>query len=162
MILPAPKAFRNGEDFAGGADRYLDVLASEIVPEAEKMIKFAVDKRGLAGYSLSGLFALYTLYKTDIFNLIASVSGSMWYDSWLDYMTENRAEAVSPKVYLSLGDKESKTRDERLASVESCTRQAEEILKLQGVETIFEMNPGNHFVNVAERMAKGIGWLIKE
>jgi predicted alpha/beta superfamily hydrolase len=159
---PAPKAFKRGEDFAGQADAYLDILVNRIARETEKSLEIEIETRGLIGYSLSGLFALYALYKTDIFSLIGSMSGSMWYDNWLDFMQASLPKAASPKVYLSLGDKESKTRDERLSSVEACTLQAEKILRSQGAAAVFEMNPGNHFVNVAERMAKGIGWLIKK
>lgn len=34
---------------------------------------------GIAGYSLAGLFALYALYKTDVFTRVASMSGSLWF-----------------------------------------------------------------------------------
>ena len=34
--------------------------------------------------------------------------------------------------------------------------------KSLGVETVFEMNPGNHFQDAAQRIAKGIVWLVMD
>lgn len=51
----------------GGADDYLKLLLDEIIPEAEAYLPGAPAWRGLSGYSLAGLFALYALYRTDVF-----------------------------------------------------------------------------------------------
>ncbi len=158
---PALKVFKGGEDFSGRADDYLAMLVSDIVPEVEKEISYELAGRGLIGYSLSGLFALYALYKTDIFNMIGSMSGSLWYEGWLNFMQTNLPKVQTPKIYISLGDKEKATRNERLATIENCTQQAEEVLRSQGSDVIFEMNAGNHFANVTERITKGIKWLIQ-
>ena len=61
-----PPVFKNAEPCTGGADDYLKLLIDRIVPEAEKEIKGSVLWRGIAGYSLAGLFALYSLYQTDL------------------------------------------------------------------------------------------------
>jgi predicted alpha/beta superfamily hydrolase len=90
------------------------------------------------------------------------MSGSLWYNGFLNFIQSNPPKTNSPKVYLSLGDKESKVKDPRMASVVICTNQASDILRAQGAEVLFEMNPGNHFVNVAERITKGILWLVRE
>lgn len=157
---PAPRAFASGEDFAGGADRYLSELAERIVPEAERSLACKPSMRGIAGYSLSELFALYALYKSDLFTVAGSMSGSLWFDGWMDFMRGKPLKTACPRVYLSLGDRESKTKNARLATVESCTRQAAEILRERDADVFLEMNPGNHFVDVAERSAKGIRWMV--
>ena len=69
----------------GGADDYLQLLREEIMPRAEKMAD-GVSWRGLAGYSLAGLFTVYSLYRTDLFSRIASVSGSLWFPGLMDYI----------------------------------------------------------------------------
>ena len=33
--------------------------------------------------------------------------------------------------------------------------------KNKGIETTFEMNPGNHFKDADLRLAKGIAWILK-
>jgi predicted alpha/beta superfamily hydrolase len=158
---PATKVFRDGEDFSGKADDYLAVLTGKILPEVEKKLISAPAGRGIAGYSLSGLFALYSLYRTGLFNMAGSMSGSMWFDGWIRFMERSVLLPVSPKIYLSLGDKEKRTGNTRMAAVESCTIKTAELLRLQGAEVLFELNPGNHFVNAAERIAKGLRWLTR-
>ena len=55
----SPAAFKKGTPFTGGADDYLRLLVDEIIPEAEKDLATPPAWRGIAGYSLAGLFALY-------------------------------------------------------------------------------------------------------
>ena len=60
-----PAAFKQGEPFTGGADDYLRLLVEEIIPRAEKELPGPPAWRGIAGYSLAGLFALYAIYQTN-------------------------------------------------------------------------------------------------
>lgn len=116
----------------------------------------------LIGYSLGGLTALYTLYKTKVFGNIGSLSGSLWYDDWIAFMESTLPVTESCKIYLSLGQKESKSRNVRMAKVAECTEHAAEILKLQfGTENIFfEWNEGGHFTDIPKRFAKAIAWFM--
>ena len=66
---PAARAFKGGEDFAGGAAIYLKRLEEEIIPVAESFLGFVPAERGIAGYSLGGLFALWSIFNTDSFTL---------------------------------------------------------------------------------------------
>ena len=74
----SPPAFKNAEPCTGGADDYLRLLTEEIVPTAEKELAGVPCWRGIAGYSLAGLFALYAIYQTDLFSRVGSMSGSLW------------------------------------------------------------------------------------
>lgn len=93
-----PPVFKNAEPCTGGADEFLGLLCGKIIPETEKEISGNVLWRGIAGYSLAGLFALYSLYQTDIFSRI---------------------------------------------------------------DTVFRLNPGNHYKDARERTALGIRWLLE-
>lgn len=73
----SPPAFKNAEPCVGGADEYLRLLTEEIIPKAEEEITGAPPWRGIVGYSLAGLFALYTIYRTDLFSRVGSMSGSL-------------------------------------------------------------------------------------
>lgn len=150
----APKAFRDGADFGGQASVLLDVLTRQIIPLTEKHLRRAPEFRGIAGYSLAGLFALWAVYQTDLFDRAASISGSLWFDGFLDFMRANTPKAKL--VYLSLGDREKAVKNPRLAAVEDCTVQAVELLRAQKVSTIFEMNRGGHFRDIPTRIACGI------
>ena len=151
----AEAAFRKGEAFAGGGPAHLARLL-ESIEVFERKAGWAVQRRGIAGYSLAGLFALYAGYECDRFDFAVSASGSLWYDGFLPYM-----RAGQPKLrraYLSLGDREPHTRNPRLAGVGEATLEAERTLRAQGVETRFEWNEGNHFQDPTWRLAKGILW----
>lgn len=154
------RAFRGGDDFAGGADAYLPELTETIVPTVEASLGFTPSRRILAGYSLAGLFALYAMYRTDLFSGIGSISGSLWYDGFLEFMRENQPLRLPERVYFSLGDREKITRNQRLGAVEEHTIQAEMQIRSLGVNTVFELNPGNHFDDAVGRMAKGLSWLV--
>ena len=76
---PARAVMRRGEDFAGEADAYLQELTGIILPDILAKIPAKPEYIALAGYSLGGLFAVYALYRTDLFARAASTSGSFWY-----------------------------------------------------------------------------------
>ena len=155
---PAEKAFRKGTDFAGGAAEWLAGLVSELA-DAEKSFGLEPSARGIAGYSLAGLFSIYALYNCSAFTRAASVSGSLWYDGFADYAA-SRPTAVQPqKVYFSLGDAEKNTRS-RMSSVEEDTRAIFGTFESRGAQCVFELNPGGHFSDVPRRLARGIGWIL--
>ena len=65
-----------------------------------------------------------------------------------------------PAIYLSLGDKEEKTRSQVMAQVGTAIREIYEHLQQSGVSCTLEWNPGNHFAEPEVRMAKGWAWLL--
>ena len=143
----------------------------------------------LAGYSLAGLFALWAAYQTDAFDGICAASPSVWFPGWLDY-----AKAAQPKtrcIYLSLGDKEEKTRNPVMSTVGDCIRAMAALLSTQvapqligrsapqptdpaapatqhfsqsaapAIASTLEWNSGNHFKDPDKRLAKGCIWALK-
>jgi predicted alpha/beta superfamily hydrolase len=156
----AAKVFKDSEDFSGGAAVYLNRLITEIIPEAEAKQGIRPLQRGILGYSLAGLFALYAFINTDFFCFAGSVSGSLWFDGWLDYIKE-KAPALDGRgrVYLSVGDNESHARNQRMKCVEDNTKLTEELLKKAGCEVMFELNRGGHFTDTEVRVLKCIKWL---
>ena len=48
-----------------------------------------------------------------------------------------------------------------LSTVEDKTGKVYDQYKNKGIETTFEMNPGNHFKDADLRLAKGIAWILK-
>lgn len=157
---PALKVFRGGEDFDGEGPAFLKTLTTQIIPQVEAQLGFVPVSRAVAGYSLAGLFALWSVLNTDAFDQAASVSGSLWFDGFSDYMKSVGPPSRLRRIYLSLGDKEKNARNQRMATVEGCTRRTAELLRGWGIPTIFEMNPGGHFQDVSDRIARGIGTLI--
>ena len=126
--------------------------------EAEAALPERPGTKLLLGYSLGGLFALWAGTRTADFPLLASVSGSLWYDGWCEYLEANPCRGQ--RVYLSLGEKEPKARNPRMARVGDCTEKTEALLRASGVETTLEWNPGGHFNEPEARMARAVRALL--
>lgn len=145
--------------FGEGAEKTLDFITVQILPMLrEKEIN--TPHCLLGGYSLAGLFSLWASYQTDKFEGIVVASPSVWFPKWLDY--SQAYNTLAKAIYLSLGDKEEKVENLVMAQVGMAIRKQEEMLKEQGVNTIFEWNAGNHFVDSEKRMAKGFVWLMNK
>ena len=156
----SPAAFKNGEPFTGGADGYLRLLVEEIIPEAEKELVGPPAWRGIAGYSLAGLFALYAIYRTDVFSRVGCTSGSLWFPGFKEYIFSHEPKRRSDCIYFSLGDREAKTRNPVLKTVQENTEEIQAFYQSKGIDTVFQLNPGNHFVQGIERTIAGIQWLL--
>ena len=157
---PIETVVSKDDRFTGGAPELLPLLNGEIVPQVEQMLDAHPLWRCLAGYSLGGLFAVWTAYHTDIFSRIMSASGSMWYPGWLEYARDNQLAPSVTRVYLSVGEQESTSRNAVLQTVGARTQALAKLLTERGIATKFELNPGNHFKNPPLRVVKGIKWLL--
>lgn len=155
-----PPAFKNAEPCNGGANDYLRLLTEEIIPTAEKGIAGVPCWRGIAGYSLAGLFALYAIYQTDLFSHVGSMSGSLWYPGMKEYIFSHEPKRRPDCIYFSLGNKESKTRNPVLRSVRQNTEEIQAFYQVKGINTVFQLNPGNHYDHAVERTAAGLCWLL--
>ena len=158
---PVETVVSRDDRFTGGAPQLLPLLTGDIVPQVEQLLGDEPRWRCLAGYSLAGLFAVWTAYHSDLFSRILSASGSMWYPGWLEYVSEHEPAADLKGVYLSVGEQESTSRNAVLQTVGERTRQVAAWLAEHGVNTTFELNPGNHFKNPPLRVVKGIKWLLE-
>ncbi len=161
----APKLNKDSSDCLGKADDYIIILINKIIPIVEEYIKNTLKVNikyfSIAGYSLAGLFSVYSGYKTNIFTKIVSASGSFWFPGFVDFVEKNNISPNVKDIYFSLGNKESKVKNKVFATVEENTIKIEEIYRSKGIKTIYEMNVGNHFQNTILRVAKGIKWIIK-
>ena len=157
----SPAAFKKGEPFTGGADDYLRLLVEEIIPRAEKELVGPPAWRGIAGYSLAGLFALYAIYRTDVFSRVGCMSGSLWFPGFKEYVFSHEPKRRPDCIYFSLGDKEAKTRNSVLKTVQENTEEIQAFYQSKGIDTVFQLNPGNHFVQGIERTIAGIQWLLR-
>ena len=157
----ATKVFRGSENFGGEGQAFLNMLTGQIVPLVETQLGFSPVSRAVAGYSLAGLFALWAVFQTDAFDRVASVSGSLWFDGFMDYMRSSAPPNGLRQIYLSLGDREKNARNQRMAAVEDCTRRTAELLRERNLPVMFEMNPGGHFQDIPGRIVRGIDRLME-
>lgn len=158
---PSLPVFGGGASFTGNAERYINELEQLIIPQAER-ITGEPKVRIIAGYSLAGLFALYILYKSRLFKRAASISGSLWYPGFKEYAMNNHMIAQPERIYISLGNRESRSRNIQMKSVEENSIELEKYFKTLGIRTAFELNEGNHFQNAEQRIIKALEWIIEE
>ncbi len=140
--------------FGSGAKDTLSFITSQLLLQVQEGTPHVI----LGGYSLAGLFALWASYQTDKFEGIVAASPSVWFPKWLEYATGNKPLAKA--IYLSLGDKEEKTKNPVMAQVGNAIRKQHELLNSQINNTTLEWNPGNHFVDSEKRTAKGFAWVM--
>ncbi len=147
----APAVFGNKSFGAGASDTLAEIM---------KLITDQSKDYYIGGYSLAGLFSLWAAHQTDVFKGVASASPSIWFPGFVDYMKEN--DLKTGRVYLSLGDKEAKTRNVVMSTVADRIEEAHDLIKSHGIITTLEWNKGNHFKETDIRMAKGFGWISSE
>ena len=153
---PAERVFARGAGFYGGAPAYLTSFAA-LVERTEQRLAFPVTERYLTGYSLAGLFAVYAWLQGLPLDGIGSFSGSLWYDGFAEWAMAKDARPVS--LVMSVGDREKRARNPRMAQVEACTRRLAEHWA-EKMPVRFWLEKGGHFEDTAERMARGIGCLL--
>ena len=146
----APAVFGN-EDFGDGAADTLEEVLSLCADDGRKYY--------IGGYSLAGLFALWASAQTDRFAGVAAASPSVWFPQFLENIEETKP--LCKTVYLSLGDREEKTRNPVMATVGDKIRELHSFLEKQGYDTILEWNEGNHFKDFDIRTAKAFAWVME-
>ncbi len=152
---PAKGVFKKAKPFGGKSASFLEKLTNEIIPKTEEDLGIKDAERTLLGVSLSGLFAVWSAFNTDAFTNIISLSGSLWYDGFTDWMKGQTPSHRLRKVCMLLGEKEKNSKEKRMASVEGQTMTAAEILKTGSQATVtFELVEGTHFSPIMPRMER--------
>ena len=152
---PAEGVFKKAKPFGGQAALFLDKLTNEIIPEIEKKLGLMDAERTIMGVSLSGLFAVWACFNINAFTNFISISGSLWYDGFTEWMKEQTPSTQLKKVCMLLGEKEKNAKDKRMATVEEKTLAAAEILKSKSQATVkFELVEGTHFSPIMPRLER--------
>lgn len=182
----APRVFAKGPNFGAGAQKTLDVLINQVIPWTESDLTEPPAYRVLVGYSLAGLFSLWAgvsqpgisqpgisqqaargyqpdVVSTPTFQRIGAVSGSFWFPGLLDYVGQQlgRGAVNLTHAYLSLGDREARTPNPQIMHVRENAELLASKLRDAEIASTFELNRGNHFQNVEERLQKALNWLVK-
>lgn len=156
---PGDTAARLGS-FGGGGPVTLKWLSEALNGDLRRF----VDTGGvfICGYSLSGLFSLWSVYASNLFDGCACCSGSLWYEGWIEFASSHKLQKPGI-VYLSLGGKEEKSPNPVMATIGGATRSQDKILDQDAnvIRHTLVMNPGGHFASTDKRVAKGIAWLIE-
>lgn len=154
---PAVGVFKKAKPFGGKAAAFLNKLTHEIIPEAERDLDIEDAERTLLGVSLSGLFAVWSAFNTDVFTNIISISGSLWYDGFVEWMKEQTPSPQLKKICMLLGEKEKNAKEKRMATVEERTLDAANILRAKSQAAVTcELVEGTHFSPILPRMERAM------
>ena len=159
---PHDPVVSRGADFRGLAGDYLRFLLHEVIPCADGIIGGAPSARHIAGYSMAGLFAIWSLFETDAFESAAAPSGSLWYPGFRDFFMGHQFAGKPRRAYFSIGNRETRTRNQYMRQNADIMKELSAECIKRGTESAFEENPGNHFVDSELRTAKGICWILRK
>ena len=113
----------------------------------------------IGGYSLAGLFALWAACQTNQFAGVAAASPSVWYPDFAEYIHAHPVQARH--IYLSLGDREERTKNPIMATVGDRIRNIHADLESQRISCCLKWNEGNHFRDPDLRTAEAFAWVIE-
>ena len=151
-----------GKYFNGDGIKTLNFIKNDFFPFFENKFPEIKNKpKIIGGYSLSGLFSLYAFYSTNLFIGVGGFSPSLWFENWFKFINENKIKNNESYIYLSLGDVEEKNNEGDLSIGCKVKDFFEIIVTNKNVkDCAYEINEGNHFDNVENRIAKGFAWLL--
>ena len=149
------------QGFGGKAGDTLRFLTEQVIPTLEQQFRLPKNvKIILGGYSLAALFALWVSTQTDLFYGVAAASPSVWFPGWMEFEQQHPMQAQH--VYLSLGDKEERTKNTVMAAVGDGIRALHSRLTARSTDCTLEWNSGGHFKNADLRTAKAFRWAMEE
>ena len=154
----APPVFGT-ERFGAGASETLHWLESRLLPDV--FGRFRLPQNApviLGGYSLAAFFSLWSVYQTDRFSAVAAASPSVWFPGWIEYAQSH--SLLTDCVYLSLGDREERTKNKTMASVGDCIRSQYDLLADRN--RVLVWNEGNHFKDTDLRCARAFVWCVNQ
>ena len=149
------------ESFGGNAADTLRFLTEQVIPSLKQQFNLPENvKIILGGYSLAGLFALWASTQTDLFYGVAAASPSVWFPDWMEF--EQQRPIQTQRVYLSLGDKEERTKNIVMAAVGDNIRALHRELVEHGKNCTLEWNNGGHFKDADLRTARAFRWVMED
>lgn len=154
---PAPGETPKAEPFAGAGREFLEILQQKIIPEAEVALGIQDNSdRNLVGVSLGGLFTLWQWMLCDTFKSIACLSGSFWYEGFIDWFDKQSVPQKNGRAYFFLGTEEPKAHIKAYRTVGVNTETVVSRLKDAGIDTTLDWVAGNHFANPLQRAEKAL------
>lgn len=144
---------------ANGAENFLSFLEEELIPHIDSNYRTVPDDRTINGYSIGGLFGLYSLFtKPEIFSRYILGSPSLSWDEYSIFKyEENSPGKISDKkinIFISVGSEES---DEKYFNpIDNLVTQMQE-RKYSGVKLEAKVFDGStHLAGPPESLTHGL------
>lgn len=135
----------------------IDTISKDSIEEVSKFIDtLDYDTIYVAGYSLCGLLALLVTINNHRVKGACVVSGSLWIEGVEDYLYEHPIQ--DKKLYFSIGKQEKKTRHPLMKNCIDICQRVSDFYKNSNI-VLYELNNGNHFYEIPQRIEKSF-WNI--
>ena len=157
------EAIRPGaENFGGQADEYHNELFNNVLSELQSRYSIDTNKIIYGGYSLGGLAAVYSLYRTNIPSTVFSICGSFWYPEFINFCKENPVINQNASVYLCNGKTEGSHHHNILDTAPKCAEEIHALIhrQLNGITSVFD--EFGHHENLDNRYKALSDWLEKQ
>jgi len=152
----SPKRGRSG---TGGAPKFREFLKEELIPYIESTYRAIPNDRTIGGYSIGGLFAIYTLFtEPGLFNNYIIGSPYLSWDEYRIFAVQEEAfekmDDIEAKVFISVGSEEDEEKyfnpiDEMVTLIDE---KGYESLKME--TKVFD--GGTHLICPPEALAYGL------
>ena len=130
------------ESFGGNAAGTLRFLTEQVIP------------------TLKQQFALPENVRIILFSGVAAASPSVWFPGWMEFEQQHPIQAQC--IYLSLGDREDRTRNATMAAVGDNIRALHRELARRSKDCTLEWNNGGHFKDADLRTARAFRWVMED
>jgi len=150
---------KRGRSGTGGAPKFREFLKEELIPYIENAYRTKPSNRTINGYSLGGLFAIYTLFtEPGLFNNYIIGSPHLSWDEYRIFTIQEEAfermDDVEAKVFISVGSEEDEEKyfnpiDEMVTLIDE---KGYESLKME--TKVFD--GGTHLICPPEALAYGL------
>lgn len=148
-------------DFGGTGDELIECIENELKPQIDMRYRTLKEPEstGLAGYSLGGLFAIYSAYRTEIFGSIASMSGSFWYPDFTTFASKEPMMNPNIQFYLSSGDREGEGHKDIKKDAVLFTKEIHGLLEnITSNKIILNWHEGGHHNKKEEKYQGALLW----
>lgn len=152
------------EAFGGQADSYLNWILSDLKPYINQNFSTHHDSRhtGLVGYSLGGLFNLYTLCQTTDFDFVGAISPSVWYVGFTEYFSTHLINETI-NINITGGEDEGKNKKMPIKDSKQKIIEIQKIIQqMPAIHLQFALDQYGHHQNLERRYHIIFTWLNKE
>lgn len=155
-------------NFGGQGEQYLSFLVQEIRPFINRQYCTLVEreKTGIMGFSLGGLISIYgaSLYP-EIFGRVGSLSGSFWYDGFLEYLRAAEISYLGSRIYIDVGELEGKNKSSIQQNMVENTKEIPAILYGKNLNPhdcrlIIHKGMDHNYIHFIKRFPGAIQWLF--
>ena len=160
---PAPGIPKGSPKFEGHGAFFQKELTETVIPDIERRMGFHTPpERTLVGVSLSGLFTLWQWAQSTFFRNIATLSGSFWYQGFVEWIGKQSFAGKTGRCFMLLGEAEPHSTNPVFATVGKCTEYIVGCLRRQHVSVSLKMVKGNHYQYPIERLEMALSNLLSD